>query len=48
MEQAFNRPEVFAYAITAGIIGLLINMIIVLFQRRLLWWHPIIRGERSA
>lgn len=48
MEQAFKRPEVFAYAITAGLIGLLINTLLVLFQRRVLWWHPIIRGERSA
>ena len=48
MEQGLNRPEVFAYAITAGIIGLLINTIIIRVQRRLLWWHPIIRGERSA
>lgn len=47
MEQAFKRPEVFAYAITAGLIGLLINSALVLFQRRVLWWHPIIRGERS-
>lgn len=47
MEQAFKRPEVFAYAFTAGMIGLLINTALVLFQRRVLWWHPIIRGERS-
>lgn len=47
MEQSFKRPEVFAYAITAGLIGLLINSALVLFQRRVLWWHPIIRGERS-
>ena len=40
MEQGLNRPEVFAYAITAGIIGLLINTIIIRVQRRLLWWHP--------
>ncbi|HLS76951.1 MAG TPA: ABC transporter permease subunit [Nocardia sp.] len=48
MEQAFKRPEVFAYAITAGILGLLINAIVVAAQRRLLWWHPIIREERGA
>lgn len=48
MEQAFQRPEVFAYAVTAGTVGLLINMGVVLVQRRLLWWHPVIRGERSA
>jgi ABC-type nitrate/sulfonate/bicarbonate transport system permease component len=48
MDQGLNRPEVFTYAITAGIIGLFINMIIIRVQRRLLWWHPIIRGERSV
>lgn len=47
MEQAFRRPEVYAYAITAGLIGLLINMILVGIQRRTLHWHPIIRGEQS-
>lgn len=48
MEQAYRRPEVFAYAITAGVLGLLINAVIVAAQRRLLWWHPSIRGERPA
>ena len=46
-EQAFQRPEVIAYALTAGIIGLGVNMLIVFVQRRLLWWHPITRGERA-
>ncbi|QGU08222.1 Bicarbonate transport system permease protein CmpB [Corynebacterium occultum] len=46
-ELAFRRPEVFAYALTAGMIGVLINLFLVQLQRRFLWWHPIIRGERS-
>lgn len=46
-ELAFRRPEVFAYALTAGMIGLLINLLLIQIQRRALWWHPIIRGERS-
>ncbi|MCX6499401.1 MAG: ABC transporter permease [Arthrobacter sp.] len=46
-EQTFNRPEVIAYAITAGILGLGINMVIVFVQHRLLWWHPMIRGARA-
>lgn len=48
MEQTLRRPEVFAYAITAGILGLLINAVVVAFQRRLLWWHPTVRGDRSS
>ncbi|HJX78838.1 ABC transporter permease [Glutamicibacter sp.] len=48
MEQAFRRPEVFAYTITAGVLGLSINSLVVLFQRKALWWHPIIRGEKKA
>lgn len=47
MEQVSKRPEVFAYAVTAGVLGLLINTLVITVQRRLLWWHPIIRGERS-
>lgn len=46
-ELAFRRPEVFALTFTAGMIGLIINMVLVQLQRRALWWHPIIRGERS-
>lgn len=45
-ELAFQRPEVFAYAITAGCLGLLINLLIVFFQKKLLWWHPVIREGR--
>lgn len=48
MEQAYRRPEVFAYTITAGVLGLVINSIVVLFQRKVLWWHPIIRGEQKV
>lgn len=47
MEEVLKRPEVFAYAVTAGILGMTLNSIIVRLQRRLLWWHPIIRGEKS-
>lgn len=47
-EEALNRPEVIAYAITAAVVGLGINTLLVRLQRRLLWWHPIIRGERAA
>lgn len=47
VEQAFRRPEVFAYAITAGALGLGLSMVIVFVQHRLLWWHPITRGERA-
>lgn len=46
-ELAFRRPEVFALTFTAGMIGLIINIVLVQLQRRALWWHPIIRGERS-
>ena len=45
MEETLRRPEVFAYAITAGIIGLMMNMALMYLQRRTLWWHPSIRGE---
>ncbi|MDO5699094.1 MAG: ABC transporter permease subunit [Dermatophilus congolensis] len=47
MEQALDRPGVFAYAITAGTIGFLINVLLQTGQDRLLWWHPIIRERRS-
>ncbi|GGM56023.1 putative sulfonate ABC transporter, permease [Micromonospora sonchi] len=48
VEEALRRPEVFAYAFTCAMLGLLINVLVVFIQRRLLWWHPIIRGERAA
>lgn len=45
-ELALNRPEVFAYALTAGLLGLTINLLLVAVQRRVLWWHPSVREGR--
>lgn len=46
-ENTFQRADVFAYALTAGLLGLGSNLIIVFLQRRMLWWHPITRGARG-
>ncbi|MGA7205800.1 MAG: ABC transporter permease subunit [Specibacter sp.] len=46
-ENTFQRADVFAYALTAGLLGLGINMVILFLQRRMLWWHPITRGARA-
>lgn len=46
-EVALDRPAVFAYAFTAGLLGLSINLLLVRAQRRVLWWHPSVREGRS-
>lgn len=35
----------FVYMLTAGVLGLLLNLCLVAMQRRLLWWHPSQRGK---
>ncbi|GAB2859182.1 ABC transporter permease [Nocardioides pacificus] len=32
------------YSFSAAVLGLLLNLVFVLLQRRLLWWHPSIRN----
>lgn len=41
-----NQATMFAYVITAALIGLIINAGLMLLQRKLLWWHPSMRKER--
>ncbi|MBI5439868.1 MAG: ABC transporter permease subunit [Deltaproteobacteria bacterium] len=38
-----DLPEMYAYVITAGGLGVLINTGLLGAQRRLLWWHPSVR-----
>lgn len=44
---ANQQPAMYAYVITACFLGLLINGGLALLQRRLLWWHPSMRGVSS-
>lgn len=45
--QLFNLPDVtYAWVVVAGILGLAVNGAVLLGQRRLLWWHPTMRGEQ--
>src|SRR5690625_1990069 len=41
-----QQPSMFAYVLTAAFIGLGINAVLTLLQRKLLWWHPSMRKER--
>ncbi|WP_017934602.1 ABC transporter permease [Nocardioides sp. Iso805N] len=43
MQTTLQRPEVYAYAVTAGLLGVAINVVIGRLQRRVLCWHPSIR-----
>lgn len=43
--QVANRTdELYAYVLTACLLGLAINGMLLVLQRRLLWWHPSMRG----
>ena len=44
MQTTLQRPEVYAYAFTAGLLGVTINVAIGQLQRRVLHWHPSVRG----
>lgn len=35
----------FVYMLTAGAIGLVLNIVLVALQKRVLWWHPSQRGK---
>lgn len=41
---ADNAPNLYAYVLTSCFLGLAINAGLLLLQRRLLWWHPSMRG----
>src|SRR5690606_29004116 len=38
----------YAYVIVAGVLGVLVNLLARLFERRALAWHPSIRSEVNA
>jgi ABC-type nitrate/sulfonate/bicarbonate transport system permease component len=42
-----NVPDMYAYVATATILGVAINIALSALQRRLLWWHPSVRGENQ-
>jgi ABC-type nitrate/sulfonate/bicarbonate transport system permease component len=44
-ESALALPEMYALVITAGVMGVLINQLTRLVERRALHWHQSVRGE---
>lgn len=45
--QIYNRSAtLYAWVLTACFLGLLINAVLGVLQRKLLWWHPSMRGTR--
>jgi ABC-type nitrate/sulfonate/bicarbonate transport system permease component len=47
-EQTGHVPEMFVYIVTAGLLGLLINLIMSRLERRVLFWHHAYRGTRAT
>lgn len=46
--QLSNRPDsLFAWVLTSCILGLVLNAMLMWAQRRVLWWHPSMRGKTS-
>lgn len=41
--QINDTIRAFVYSFTAALLGLLLNLLFVLLQRRVLWWHPSVR-----
>jgi ABC-type nitrate/sulfonate/bicarbonate transport system permease component len=44
-ESAVALPEMYSLVITAGVLGVLINVLTRLVERRALHWHQSVRGE---
>lgn len=40
MHEIHDPPRLFVYMFTAAVLGVLLNILLVLLQRRALWWHP--------
>jgi ABC-type nitrate/sulfonate/bicarbonate transport system permease component len=40
-----QSATLYAYVLTAGVLGILINVLLVWLQRVLIWWHPSVRGD---
>lgn len=47
MYEAHDPPKLFVYMFTAATLGVLLNQILVIVQRRALWWHPSERGRKA-
>ncbi|MCW4466937.1 ABC transporter permease subunit [Glutamicibacter sp. MNS18] len=41
-----QQASMFAYVIAAALLGLGINAVLMLVQRKLLWWHPSLRKDQ--
>ncbi|SDC46915.1 NitT/TauT family transport system permease protein [Streptomyces prasinopilosus] len=46
--QINDTGRAFVYSFTAAFLGLLLNLVFVLLQRRVLWWHPSVRKGGTA
>lgn len=46
--QSGNVPIMYAYVIVTGALGLLVNLLARLAEKRLLFWHPSVRSEALA
>lgn len=41
-----DNNRMFVFVFTAGLLGVALNWLLVVAQRRVLWWHPSERGNR--
>ncbi|MGW0003659.1 ABC transporter permease [Nocardia grenadensis] len=41
-----DTRRMFVYVVTAGVLGILLNRVLVLTQSRVLWWHPSERVKK--
>jgi ABC-type nitrate/sulfonate/bicarbonate transport system permease component len=45
---AGNVPAIYALIIVTGFIGVGVNLLARATERRILWWHPSVRGKATA
>ena len=45
---AGDVPTVYVYVVVAGLLGLIVNLLFRMIERRVLSWHQSVRGEDVA
>lgn len=42
-----DSTTMFVYSATAALLGVLLNAVLLVLQKKVLWWHPSVRGGQS-
>lgn len=46
-QNSANVVDTYAYVIVAGVMGVMINVVVRIVEKRTLWWHPSVRNTET-